>query len=176
MISAVDELQTPRPRRGVLRNEVLLVLGVSLGASAVYSILAIINKLTLVQKLSQQTTQLNQSVTPERPWLDLAYQLVRIGFLVVPALLAVHLLNRDAVGAPVRLGLDLRHRWFDLGTGVALAALIGIPYSYVAPESYVQTNVMGTQNVAAACRRAVEEDRGRALQTRHEGRAGDHLP
>ena len=35
-----------------------------------------------------------------------------------------------------------------------LAALIGIPYSYVAPESYVQTNVMGTQNVAAACRRA----------------------
>jgi NAD dependent epimerase/dehydratase len=34
-----------------------------------------------------------------------------------------------------------------------LAALIGIPYSYVAPESYVQTNVMGTQNVAAACRR-----------------------
>src|SRR5947207_5976410 len=35
-----------------------------------------------------------------------------------------------------------------------MAALIGIPYSYVAPESYVQTNVMGTQNVAAACRRA----------------------
>jgi NAD dependent epimerase/dehydratase len=35
-----------------------------------------------------------------------------------------------------------------------LAALIGIPYSYVAPESYVQTNVMGTQNVAAACIRA----------------------
>lgn len=34
-----------------------------------------------------------------------------------------------------------------------LAALIGIPYSYVAPESYVQTNVVGTQNVAEACRR-----------------------
>jgi NAD dependent epimerase/dehydratase len=31
-----------------------------------------------------------------------------------------------------------------------LAALIGIPYSYQAPESYVQTNVMGTQNVASA--------------------------
>jgi NAD dependent epimerase/dehydratase len=34
-----------------------------------------------------------------------------------------------------------------------LAALIGIPYSYVAPDSYVQVNVQGTVNVAAACRR-----------------------
>jgi NAD dependent epimerase/dehydratase len=35
-----------------------------------------------------------------------------------------------------------------------LAALIGIPYSYEAPESYVQTNVQGTYNVANACRRS----------------------
>ena len=35
-----------------------------------------------------------------------------------------------------------------------LAALIGIPYSYAAPDSYVQVNVQGTQNVALACRRA----------------------
>ncbi len=35
-----------------------------------------------------------------------------------------------------------------------LAALIGIPYSYLAPDSYVQVNVTGTQNVANACRRA----------------------
>ena len=34
-----------------------------------------------------------------------------------------------------------------------LAALIGIPYSYVAPESYVQVNVQGTVNVATACHR-----------------------
>ena len=33
-----------------------------------------------------------------------------------------------------------------------LAALIGIPYSYVAPASYVQTNVVGTLNVLDACR------------------------
>ena len=31
-----------------------------------------------------------------------------------------------------------------------LAALIAIPYSYVAPESYVQTNVIGTLNVVQA--------------------------
>lgn len=35
-----------------------------------------------------------------------------------------------------------------------LAALIGIPYSYRAPESYVRTNVGGTLNVLEACRDA----------------------
>jgi NAD dependent epimerase/dehydratase len=34
-----------------------------------------------------------------------------------------------------------------------LAALIGIPYSYVAPRSYVRTNVEGTLNVLEAVRR-----------------------
>ncbi len=33
-----------------------------------------------------------------------------------------------------------------------LAALIGIPYSYVAPESYVNTNIRGTLNVMEAGR------------------------
>ncbi|MBV9956669.1 MAG: SDR family NAD(P)-dependent oxidoreductase [Pseudolabrys sp.] len=35
-----------------------------------------------------------------------------------------------------------------------LAALIGIPYSYVAPASYIATNIGGTVNVLEACRRA----------------------
>lgn len=34
-----------------------------------------------------------------------------------------------------------------------LAALIAIPYSYAAPESFVDTNVRGTLNVLEACRR-----------------------
>jgi NAD dependent epimerase/dehydratase len=34
-----------------------------------------------------------------------------------------------------------------------LAALIGIPYSYQAPESYVRTNIQGTLNVLKAVRR-----------------------
>lgn len=33
-----------------------------------------------------------------------------------------------------------------------LAALIGIPYSYVAPESYIRTNVLGTLNMLEAVR------------------------
>ena len=35
---------------------------------------------------------------------------------------------------------------------VHLAALIGIPYSYSAPESYVDTNIKGTLNVLQAAR------------------------
>jgi NAD dependent epimerase/dehydratase len=34
-----------------------------------------------------------------------------------------------------------------------LAALIGIPYSYTAPDAYVQTNITGTLNVLQAARR-----------------------
>ncbi len=43
-----------------------------------------------------------------------------------------------------------------------LAALIGIPYSYVAPAAYVATNVTGTLNVLEACRR---HNVGRVLHT-----------
>jgi NAD dependent epimerase/dehydratase len=43
-----------------------------------------------------------------------------------------------------------------------LAALIGIPYSYVAPGSYVSTNVTGTLNVLEACRK---HGVGRVLHT-----------
>ncbi len=35
-----------------------------------------------------------------------------------------------------------------------LAALIGIPYSYFSPKSYVDTNVQGTLNILEACRKA----------------------
>jgi NAD dependent epimerase/dehydratase len=34
-----------------------------------------------------------------------------------------------------------------------LAALIGIPYSYIAPKAYVSTNVGGTLNILQSCRR-----------------------
>jgi NAD dependent epimerase/dehydratase len=54
---------------------------------------------------------------------------------------------------------DIRDPHFVLGAcaGVEvvfhLAALIGIPYSYVAPADYVSTNVIGTLNVLEAARR-----------------------
>ena len=40
------------------------------------------------------------------------------------------------------------------GTVFHLAALIAIPYSYVAPDSYVDTNIKGTMNMCQAARAA----------------------
>ena len=74
--------------------ELLLVLGVSLGQSAVYSILSIIEKLTRNTPLNQQTTSMNNSVVPDRPWLDLSYQVAGLVFPLVPALFALYLLQR----------------------------------------------------------------------------------
>ncbi len=110
----------------VKRNEILLVLGVSLGQSGVYAMVNLIAKLTEPVRLNQQATQLNPSFSP-RPWLDLTYQILSIFFSLVPALLALYLLNRDPGNGRRLLGMD-RWRWRpDLGGGVALAALIGIP-------------------------------------------------
>jgi membrane protease YdiL (CAAX protease family) len=117
-------VQTERRR---LRDETLLVLGVSLGASAVYSAVAIVARLTAERPLAQQTATLNPSQAPGRPWLDLTYQLLGIFFDLVPALLAVHLLARTPIGARAVLGLDLRRPVFDGLGGAVLAAAIGIP-------------------------------------------------
>ena len=120
-------MEAVAPERRILRNEVLLVLGVSLGVSAVYSALSIVDKLTRAQALADQAATLNASRFPDRPWLDLAYQLLGILFALVPAALAVHLLGRTGPPALRILGLDTRRPMSDLGRGAALAALIGIP-------------------------------------------------
>ncbi len=113
MSSPAPDAAPVAPRWGV---EVWLVLGISLGQSAIYSILSIADKLTRPQPLNQQTTTINNSVTPDRPWLDLSYQIAGIVFPVIPALLALYLLrlsgDRDAIG------FDLRRPGFDLSRGV----------------------------------------------------------
>jgi len=128
---AADPAPVPRDRRAGLGRETLVVLGLSLGASAVYAVLAIVDRLTKHVALNQQTSSLNNAVTPDRPYLDLAYQLVNIGFGLVPVFLALYLLGRVEPPAPYAasrfLGLDRRRPGFDLGTGVVLAAAIGIP-------------------------------------------------
>lgn len=122
-------LDVPTPASALSRTrpgvEILLVLGVSLGQSAVYSILSIIEKLTREVPLNQQTTSMNTSATPDRPWLDLAYQVAGIAFPLIPALLALYLLS--LTGERASIGFDLRRPRFDLTRGLGLAALIGIP-------------------------------------------------
>jgi uncharacterized protein len=113
--------------RAGLGAEVLLVLGVSVGASAVFAALYLVGTLTGPVALSDSQATLNRSYAPARPLLDLALQLASIGFGVVPALLALHLLRRAGRSGAVAIGLDTRRPRWDLGWGALLAAAIGIP-------------------------------------------------
>lgn len=113
--------------RRQLVTETVLVLGVSLGASAVWALLSIVNKLTRPEPLASQTTSMNTSAVPDRPWLDLAYQLADIALALVPVVLALHLLARERSDARAMLGFDLTRPGRDLLGGTALAAVIGIP-------------------------------------------------
>jgi membrane protease YdiL (CAAX protease family) len=116
--------------RHLVAGETAIVLGVSLGASAIKSVLDLIDVMTKPVPMNQQTTVITYSPTPDRPWLDLAYQLDNICVPLVAVVLALFLLAQ--VRAPARtpfaaMGLDRSRPRFDVGWGVALAAMIGIP-------------------------------------------------
>ena len=121
------EITTISPRKRLLQAEVLLVLGLSLGQSAVYAVVDLAGKLTAGKPLSSQLTTLNPSLAAGRPWLDLSYQLLGIIFGVVPALLALHLLRRDEAASQDLAGLLPWRLGRDFGFGLGLAAVIGIP-------------------------------------------------
>ncbi|WP_152188800.1 CPBP family intramembrane glutamic endopeptidase [Georgenia satyanarayanai] len=112
------------PRR--LRAEVWIVLGLSLGQSAVYAVVNLLARLTAETPLRDQATALNPSRSP-RPYLDLTYQLLSLGFALVPVGLALLLLSEPGRRATTRIGLTLSRPGRDLAVGAGLAALIGIP-------------------------------------------------
>jgi len=120
----------PRPR---LRAEVLIVLGLSLGQSAVYAIITLIKRYLATTPVGGQSTQLNPSYS-DVDWLNLIYQILRIGFSLMPVALALYLLSAQGTRALTQLGLT-RHRadgtvrcwWVDVAWGAALAAGIGLP-------------------------------------------------
>jgi NAD dependent epimerase/dehydratase len=68
----------------------------------------------------------------------------------------------DVVAGDVRDPFSVRAAVAGRDVVFHLAALIGIPYSYVAPQSYVETNVQGTLNVLEAVR---SEGVGRLVHT-----------
>ncbi|MFH9726312.1 CPBP family intramembrane glutamic endopeptidase [Streptomyces sp. NPDC017254] len=110
--------------RRVLRSETLIVLALSLGASAVSSLISFIGSLTKSGALKEQAATLNGSYAPGRPWLDLSWQLFGIATALVPVLLVAHLLMREGSGMRA-LGFDRTRPWPDLGRGTLLAAGIG---------------------------------------------------
>lgn len=61
--------------------------------------------------------------------------------------------NLDLVLGDVRDAAFVAEHMANCDGVIHMAALISIPYSYEAPESYIQTNVIGTLNVLQAARR-----------------------
>ncbi len=104
--------------------EVLIVLALSLGRSAVYAVISFSVALGNQTPLAQQTTVLNSSLAPGRPVLDLLLQVLRIAFGLAPVALVWYLLARSGEGMR-SLGLDRGQLRRDLGRGALLAAVVG---------------------------------------------------
>jgi membrane protease YdiL (CAAX protease family) len=108
--------------RTALIVEIALVLLLSLGRSAVYAVVNFVAALTQ-GPLSEQRAVMNRSLAPDRPWLDLVYQLLSIFFAVVPIALAAYLLVLR--GGSLRLWWSRRHLGLDAGRGAVIAAAVG---------------------------------------------------
>ncbi|MFY9636978.1 MAG: CPBP family intramembrane glutamic endopeptidase [Cellulosimicrobium cellulans] len=123
------------PSRRRLRIEVLIVLGLSLGQSAVYSVVQFLDKITSAP-LAQGTSTLNRSQST-REYFDLTYQLLEIVFALVPVILVFYFLTGQgrtntgtgygSVSAFGKLGLNFSRPGRDLLQGFGLAVLIGVP-------------------------------------------------
>lgn len=119
----------PRDVRRRLGVEIAVVLLLSLGQSAVYAGLSIWDKLTREVVLNQQVTTMNTSRTPDRPWLDFAYQLAGTLFPLMPVALVLYLLwvYFPPDGGPCKaMGFDLRKPGRDLAQGFGVFAVIGV--------------------------------------------------
>ena len=122
---SIDGAAPPASRwRRTLVIEVWIVFAISLAASGVSALLDLINDLTVHKALSTQHTVLNGSVTPDRPWLDLAYQLFGIATGLVPVALVVYLLYRSKESLRT-IGVDRSQLGRDIGVGALLAACVG---------------------------------------------------
>ena len=105
--------------------EVVIVLGLSLGMSALYSIVTLINRATLETPIGQQTATIVPS-RDSRAIFDLLYQLLGIVSDLVPVALVCFLLWSTAKPHLGRLGIDAKHPVRDSLLGLGLALPIGI--------------------------------------------------
>lgn len=112
----LSERQPPDPHRlpgrRVLRDEVALVLALSLAASALYAIVDILS------------APIRGVEAPLFADVGLIYQLLNLATSAVPVFLVLHFLGRSGE-SPASIGLDTTRPWDDLRWGIGLAALVG---------------------------------------------------
>jgi membrane protease YdiL (CAAX protease family) len=135
-----------------LRAEVLIVLGLSLGQSGIFAAWRLIERYLSPKPIASQTATLRPSAS-NVDVMDLVYQILRIGFSLVPVALVFYLLSTGVVRTRDRLGLVWGRASAsvsrDLLRGAGLAALIGIPGLglYVAGRALGQTVKINTSGL-----------------------------
>lgn len=106
--------------------EVWIVLAVTVGQTALYSALSLLRRLLAPVPLGDQQTQVNPS-RDAQPFWDILYQLLAVFFALALVALVVYLLWEPGRSALRRMGLDATRLGGDVGRGILLAALIGVP-------------------------------------------------
>ncbi len=106
--------------------EIGIVLGLSIGMSALYSLVTITLRLTRDTRLSEQSATINRSASYVE-WADFAYQTLGILSSLVPVALVIFLLWSARPPHLGALGVDGTKVGTDSLWGLGLAALIGIP-------------------------------------------------
>jgi len=122
--TTVAVITDPAERR-LVGTEILVVLTVTLGLSALRSALSLLNALLQTVPLNEQQVALN-APRAEASLVDLAFQLTSALQLAAWGMLGAYLLLR--AGFPLRaVGLDASRPGRDALGAAGLAALIGIP-------------------------------------------------
>ena len=119
----------PSPSRGLRARlwwEIGIVLAISLGQSAVYSVLSLVRSLLRPVPLGDQETQLNPSRDAAAVW-DAIYQLLSVVFDLALVAVAVYLLWEPGRNALRRIGLDFTSFGRDALRGGGLVVVIGVP-------------------------------------------------
>lgn len=106
--------------------EIAIVLALSVGRSALSSVLSLVQALTREQSLGDQSTSLNPGANAQQFW-DVLSQFLSLFFGLAPVALAIYFLWEPGRSAFRRIGLDFRLFGRDVGAGVLLVAVIGIP-------------------------------------------------
>ena len=112
--------------------EIVVLLLLSYGMSALYSIVGIADRLSQTTPLSQQTATLNRPLATQELF-DFIYQLLGVVSGLAPVALVLWLVWRDsaprlgAIGIGWAEGFSWRKMRHEIAVGFGLAALIGVP-------------------------------------------------
>lgn len=102
------------------------MLLLSLGASAIWSVLQFIDLNTRAAPIGEQQVALNPARS-DRAWLDLLYQLTGIALDFVPVALVCWLLWRSTRPHLGAIGIDAARPVRDALSGAALVLVVGVP-------------------------------------------------